>query len=127
MKRRCLDPQIDAYRNYGLRGVKVGDRWIYGENGKHPFSCFLEDVGLRPSPEHTLDRIDNLRGNYEPGAVRWAIWLVQQNNRRDCKPVTVNGQRFPSMSEAARSNGVAYMAAYKRLKRGWSPERAFAA
>lgn len=38
-------------------------------------------MGFKPSPEHSIDRIDNDRG-YEPGNVRWATRLEQGNNKR---------------------------------------------
>jgi hypothetical protein len=76
MKRRCDLPTGKKYARYGGRGIRVCDRWL-GENG---FANFLVDMGLRSSPDLSLDRIDN-DGNYEPGNCRWATQLVQQNNR----------------------------------------------
>lgn len=74
MRRRCQDPQHPQFRNYGGRGIAVCERW-------QEFQNFLADMGARPSPRHSLDRIDN-DGSYEPGNCRWATKDVQQHNRR---------------------------------------------
>jgi hypothetical protein len=75
MIQRCHNPRVKPYANYGGRGIQVCDRW------RRSFVAFLRDVGRRPSPDLTLDRIDN-DGNYEPGNVRWATWTEQAHNKR---------------------------------------------
>ena len=45
------------------------------------FECFLAEIGPRPGPGYSLDRINN-DGHYEPGNVRWATVLEQRHNRR---------------------------------------------
>ncbi|HEY4451018.1 MAG TPA: hypothetical protein VGN13_05440 [Solirubrobacteraceae bacterium] len=69
-----MNPNATGYANYGGRGIRICSRW-------DDFALFAVDVGEKPSPEHTLDRIDN-DGGYEPGNVRWATPAEQQRNRR---------------------------------------------
>ena len=71
MHSRCKYDYPDN-KHWKGRGIKVCKRWTTGEDGKHPFVCFLEDLGKRPTPKHTLDRYPNENGNYKPGNVRWA-------------------------------------------------------
>jgi hypothetical protein len=72
MIRRCRNPKHAAFRHYGGRGIEV--RYA-------SFEAFLADVGPKPSPEHSIDRINN-DGHYEPGNCRWADAKTQQKNRR---------------------------------------------
>lgn len=75
---RCHNPNNESYERYGGRGIRVCERW------RNSFEDFLADVGERPSPVMTIDRIDNNRG-YEPGNVRWATPAEQNLNRQHRK------------------------------------------
>lgn len=75
MKERCSNPKNKCYASYGGRGIRVCDRWI------SDFSQFLADMGPKPSPKHSIDRIDN-DGHYEPANCRWATTTQQVRNSR---------------------------------------------
>lgn len=80
MLRRCYNPNVVNFKYYGERGIRVCDRWRYGENGLSGYSCFLCDMGLRPDGM-TLDRI-NVDGDYLPENCRWATAKLQAQNKR---------------------------------------------
>lgn len=74
MLRRCDNPSDPWYENYGGRGIKVCDRW-------HHFRHFAADMGMKPTPDHTLERSNNNLG-YFPGNCVWATRTEQCLNRR---------------------------------------------
>lgn len=75
MKMRCFNPKDGRYEDYGGRGISVYPKWALS------FEAFIEFMGLKPSPMHSLDRID-VDGDYVPGNVRWASPSAQTRNRR---------------------------------------------
>lgn len=77
MKTRCYNPNNEKYPVYGGRGIKVCDRWLKFQN-------FYDDMGPRPSENHSLDRIRNDR-DYEPSNCRWATQKQQSLNKRRYK------------------------------------------
>lgn len=118
MRDRCLNPTDKHYPNYGGRGIKICPLWLSS------YPAFLEFMGRRPSPQHSLDRYPDNDGNYEPGNVRWATKKEQALNRRDSRILTFNG-RSQNLQLWADEIGIDQSAIWLRIyKYGWSIDRA---
>jgi hypothetical protein len=77
MVHRCTRPDLPQWADYGGRGIRICDRWL-GEDG---VANFIADMGPKPTPQHSLDRIDN-DGNYEPANCAWTTKAEQSRNTR---------------------------------------------
>jgi len=108
--RRCLKTDDKAYPDYGGRGITVCEHW------QNSFENFLSDMGHKPSPEHTIDRIDNDRG-YEPDNCRWATSDIQMSNTRANKFVEHEGRRL-TYAQLARLAGVSPSTVTRRAQAG---------
>lgn len=115
MHRRCTAKSGKHHRSYAGRGITVCERWKSFEN-------FLADMGPKPTPKYTIDRINN-NGNYEPGNCRWATPAEQSRNMRHNIYVEHDGERVLLMDVVERL-GLKRMVVYGRLKNGWSLEAA---
>jgi hypothetical protein len=116
MKYRCLNPRSSQYERYGERGIAICERWV------ESFEAFLADMGLRPGPEFSLDRIDN-DGPYSPENCRWANPSQQMRNQRRTVVVTFQGERMSAV-DLAQTHGMQPSTVIQRLKRGWTVEQA---
>lgn len=124
---RCLNASSADYPLYGGRGIAVCGRWM-------SLSNFLLDMGLRPSPKHSLDRINN-DGHYSCGHCldclangwnancRWATWKEQSRNKHTNQLVTFDGVTKP-LVEWASKYSINRCTLTARLRAGWSIHRA---
>lgn len=95
MVRRCKPEHADQYPTYAGRGITVCDHWLKFDN-------FARDVGERPSPKHSIGRIDNDKG-YEPGNVRWETKEQQVNNRIANRVIEFGGKTLNVTQWAAET------------------------
>jgi hypothetical protein len=116
MRTRCYNPKSISYPNYGARGIRVCERW------RKSFKAFVDDMGPRPTPKHTLDRIDR-DGDYEPSNCRWATRKQQMRNFGGNRFVEFGG-RVMCATDLATRLGFRPGLLIQRLNRGWSVERA---
>jgi hypothetical protein len=114
MHKRCGNPNDKHYKDYGGRGITVCQRW-------NSFEAFLANMGLKPYPKHTIDRIDP-NGNYEPGNCRWATSREQRaNTRRNNRLFTIGG-RTQTILQWAREASIDPGVSRQRIEAGWHPE-----
>jgi hypothetical protein len=112
MKARCTQPSHHAYANYGGRGIRVCERW------NRSFESFLRDMGPRPRPTDTLERINN-DGHYGPMNCTWIPRGLQARNRRTTRLIAWRGHSR-TIGEWAKLLGLDPSAIRYRLKAGAS-------
>lgn len=116
MVARCSRKSHPHFKYWGGRGIKVCRRWIKYEN-------FIRDMGRKPSPSHTIDRIDNNK-SYSPKNCRWATHLEQSENRRNNHWITLNGDK-KTITAWAKETGIDFRTLYHRVVyRRWPIEKA---
>jgi hypothetical protein len=109
-KKRCFNPRNHSYRNYGGRGIRMCQEWAAS------FEAFLRNMGPKPSPTYSLDRIDP-DGDYEPGNCRWASPSVQARNKRNVTFYDFGGERLV-LAEVAARLGISRSQAGRLVRRG---------
>lgn len=107
MRSRCLNPRLKQYGHYGGRGITICPEW-------DEFLTFLNDMGHKPSPRHSLGRIDN-NGPYSPENCRWEVAKQQANNRRSSVVVEGFGMTLAQLSVA---HGLNYYTIWSRYEKG---------
>jgi hypothetical protein len=115
MRRRCDNPKVDRYAQYGGRGIKVCDRW-------HKFENFIADMGKRPSPKHSIERRNN-DGDYEPSNCYWATVEEQVYNKQNTLFLEYGGLKL-TVPQAAKLAGIERGTLMGRLQNGWSVAKA---
>lgn len=116
---RCTNPNSNSYKNYGLKGIVVCDRW------RNSFENFHADMGNKPSKKHSLDRFPNKTGNYEPSNCRWATRRQQDRNKTNNVLLEYKGET-KCLSDWAECLNIRYVTLAGRIKKSkWSIEKSF--
>ena len=109
---RTTNTKRKDFIHYGGRGITCCPQW------RHSFETFLADTGLRPSPDHCIERIDNNKG-YFPGNVRYATQKEQCRNQRRNRLIECFG-KTQTLAEWAEQTGIAEYTLRGRINRGWT-------
>lgn len=111
---RCNNENSSHYSNYGGRGVRVCAEW-------HSYESFISDMGMRPTKDHSLERID-VNGNYCKSNCKWATKREQSRNRRNSRFIFVEGKKM-QVDDYCEAYNVKASAIKSRIQRGWSNDR----
>ncbi len=116
IRKRCFNNKTKFFHNYGGRGISICKRWLAS------FPNFFKDMGPRPSPQHSIDRINNNKG-YSPSNCRWVTRKEQNSNTRRTVKITINGTTkcIVHWCDFYNTSTVTY---YRRIKEGMSPKQA---
>jgi len=116
MLNRCFNPKNKAFKNYGGRGIAVCEEW------KTNFLTFYCQMGERPSPKHSIDRIDN-ESDYTLNNCRWATQTEQANNNRRNFRITLHDWTM-NLNQWATFVGMSRYTLQTRLRSDWPPAKA---
>lgn len=117
MIQRCTNEKDKKFPLYGGRGITVCERW------RNSFEAFYADMGPRPSPDHSIDRID-VNGNYEPGNCRWATKKEQARNRRSNVIISFGGRKI-ILKVFSDICGISISRARYLLSQGYTPDEIY--
>ena len=121
IKRRVVNPNVKGFDRYGARGITMCNEWL---NNFQAFYDYVNDtLGPKPSPQHSIDRIEN-EGNYEPGNIQWATNEAQSSNRRSNIVVVFQGISDTLTRHCRRLGLNAKVVNLRVSRRGWTPEQA---
>jgi len=116
MKYRCDNPNNSGYHKYGGRGINVCTRW-------YDFALFMDDMGSKPTTEHSIERIDN-DGDYTPENCKWATPVEQARNTRQNHWITYKGETMCLTDWAVRLDMHAKTLDARVGRLGWTIEQA---
>lgn len=109
MKNRCSNKKYYLYHRYGGRGITVSLEW------ENSFEQFYSDMGGKPTPQHSIDRINNDLG-YSKENCKWSTSIEQSNNRKTNRIIEMDGET-KSLAEWCREYNISYSLVQSRMDR----------
>lgn len=121
IKTRCYNQNDPNYKGYGARGITMCEEW---RNDFVSFYTWAMENGYNetaPRGVCTLERKNN-DGPYSPDNCKWATNAEQQNNKRNNRRITYNGET-KTVPQWAAEIGINPSTIHSRLNSGWSVEK----
>ncbi len=110
MKKRLTDKNHKSYNHYKhILKLDADPRWL------NSFEAFYADMGDKPDPRFTIERIDTYKG-YWPDNCRWASRNEQARNKTNTFWCEYKGTKY-SLSELCTLFNIKYHSVYMRIKR----------
>lgn len=110
MYKRCYEIHDINYKNYGARGIRICNEWLFDRD---KFVEWALSNGYKKELE--LDRI-NVNGNYEPNNCRFVTRLENSRNKRETLKYQYYGQKI-TLKEIAELEGIKYKTLWQRMNR----------
>lgn len=111
IKQRCSNPNVPCFKRYGKRGIGISKEWF------NSFETFFKDMGPKPSPDHSIERIENSK-SYSKENCKWATPKEQANNRRSTIKLFYRGETLSVKQWCERLN-LPYSAIIQRVNANW--------
>lgn len=124
IKKRCCDPDNDAYPAYGGRGVKICEEWL-----KDPIAFVKWGItkgwrsGLQVDKDIIPEKLKIPALLYSPEMCCLATRKEQMNSTRANRKLELNGV-IKNLCQWSEITGIDRLTISERLRRGWSVERA---
>jgi hypothetical protein len=115
IKQRCYNSNHSRYYRYGMRGIKVCDRWL------HSFENFFIDMGERGNKKLSIERRNN-DGDYEPNNCYWGTSAEQSINKSSNRFLELWGE-IKTISQWSKIASISENTIRSRLKYGWDANR----
>ncbi len=109
IKHRCRNSSM---KGYGGRGIYYCKRWESFEN-------FLDDMGRRPTDNHSIERINNSKG-YSRENCKWALPFEQARNTRRNHFISFQGETL-CITDWAKRLGISPTSLHKRIYKLYWP------
>ena len=109
MRRRCENDNHNRYEFYKGKGITYPEEW-------KDFNVFLSDMGYKPDPSYSIERLD-IDLPYSKENCVWASVKTQANNKSSNILIIKEGEEKPmSLKHWCDLSGVNYKNAHYRFK-----------